>query len=485
MAFERRSLDELLVWTGLLLLAIFTMPLAVYFTWHISNAAHHSLAERAGTLGRNVAAESVNPLLVHDRLALHDRLLKAVESEAEARYMVIADPEGRPVAHTFPRGCPAGLRDIWEQANRGEARFRSSEGPMVDVAVPILDGRLGTVHVGMSRRAAVQTTRRTLAVMSATLALALASLLVGSRFIASKVCRPLHRLEAEVSLLPERSEGFRAQEIGGTREVRSLAEKFSSMLHRQRALEREREQTTERIAHTERLAALGTMAAGLAHEINNPLDGMLECVRFLNVDPHRSERWNKFSPMIEEGLTRISRVMSGMLTFARTGREIRLAPHAMGDLLNSALVLVEPKLQQMNVKLAWKKPGGCVCLCDRDAASQAILNIVLNAAEAAADNDSGAAVRLEAFCGPEDVYLMIEDSGPGVPQHLKESIFDPFVTTKPRDRGTGLGLAVSRQLIRAVGGDIILCEERSELGGAKFAVRFRRVMGTEDTCDAQ
>lgn len=483
MAFERRSLDELLVWTGLLLLAMVTLPLAIYFTWHMSNAAHYSLAERAGTLGRNVAVESVHPMLVNDRLALHDRLMKALESEAEAFYVVIADPQGQPVAHTFARGYPARLRSIWDQANRGVARFRSSEGPMMDVAVPIMDGRLGSVHVGMSRRAAAQTTRRTLAVMSVALALALATLLGGSRFVAAKVCRPLHRLEAEVALLPERSDGLRAQEIGGTREVRSLAAKFSDMIERQRGLEREREQTIERMVHTERLAALGTLTAGLAHEINNPLDGMLECVRFLSADPHRSERSKKFYPMMEEGLNRISRVMSGMLTFARTGREVRLAPYPMRDLLSSALVLVEPKLQQMNVKLAWKKPGGCVCLCDRDAASQAILNIVLNAAEAAAESEVPT-VRLDAFCAPEDVYLMIEDSGLGVPDDLRERIFDPFVTSKPRDRGTGLGLAVSRQLIRAVGGDIILCEERSELGGAKFAVRLRRVMGTEDTCDA-
>ncbi len=79
------------------------------------------------------------------------------------------------------------------------------------------------------------------------------------------------------------------------------------------------------------------------------------------------------------------------------------------------------------------------------------------------------------------VYLYVEDSGPGIPDELRERIFDAFFTSKPMGRGTGLGLSVSRQLIRAVGGELELVQERSDLGGAKFLIRLPKIDNSGET----
>ena len=250
------------------------------------------------------------------------------------------------------------------------------------------------------------------------------------------------------------------------------------MVRRLKSLEQERATNMDRMVHAERLAALGELAAGLAHEVNNPLDGMLECVRFLDVDPEKSERASKYYPMLEDGLGRISKAMHGMLTFARMGQRVSLETCPVADLVGSQIMLVQPRLEESHVRLTWHEPGWCVCRCDRQGLAQAVLNLVLNAAEAASESPDPH-VQIEAYCDSELVYLAVEDSGPGVPEELRLRVFDPFFTTKPRGKGTGLGLSVSRQLIRAAGGDVELSPKPGSLGGARFVIRLPRVSGVE------
>jgi len=88
-------------------------------------------------------------------------------------------------------------------------------------------------------------------------------------------------------------------------------------------------------------------------------------------------------------------------------------------------------------------------------------------------------VLIEAKCDSQMVYIAVEDSGPGIPEDIREKIFDPFFTTKPSGKGTGLGLSISRQLVLAVGGELELSKECSRLGGARFLIRIPKALNKE------
>jgi len=227
------------------------------------------------------------------------------------------------------------------------------------------------------------------------------------------------------------------------------------------------------MVQSERLAALGELAAGLAHEIHNPLDGMQECLRFLEQDPGKSARAEKYYPMLRAGLDRIARVMREMLTFARSGRNISVEVCRVGQVLEELELLVRENMKGRKVRLSWPKPGGCACLCDPQGLAQAGLNLILNAAEAVAVSPDPQ-VRVDAACDSDWVYISVEDNGPGVPPELRERIFEAFFTTKPFVKGTGLGLSVSRQLIRAAGGELELSRDGGSLPGARFVIRLPR-----------
>lgn len=235
------------------------------------------------------------------------------------------------------------------------------------------------------------------------------------------------------------------------------------------------EQTSldRRMIHAERLAALGELAAGLAHEIHNPLDGMMECINYLEKDPDKSARAAKYYPMIQEGLDRIARVMREMLTLAHSGQNVHIEPCNLADTFESLTLLVDPLISGKKVRVTWDNPHNYTCLCDRQGLTQALLNLVLNAAEAA-EGTADSQVLIKTDCGPHRIDIFVEDSGSGVPEELRGRIFDPFFTTKPAGQGTGLGLSVSREMLRTIGGDIELLPESGTLSGARFVIRLPR-----------
>jgi len=477
-AVSRWTLAQLVGWGGGLALVALFVPVGLYLAREATHSEEQRLADWGLSLGRTLAGQITDAVLLGDRLGLHDSLAKAARGAVQVRYIAVADARGDVVAHTFEGGFPLALAERWRAGGGGEFRFRVAEGPWLDVSVPLLWGQAGTLHVGLSRAEVVRARVRATWAAGAALFLALGMALVGARVVASRVSLPLRRLEAVVSRYPGDRDWEQARRVGGTREVVALADRIAAMGQRLQELEAEQAATRERMVHAERLAALGELAAGLAHEIHNPLDGMLECLRYLEADPAKSARGEKYYPMMRDGLQRIARVMQGMLALAKWGQTVVVGTCLVREVMEALELLVRAQLKGRRVALSWRAAGECSCVADRDGLGQAVLNLVLNAADAV-EGRPDPAVRVEATCDARWVYVTCEDNGPGVPEDVRDKVFVPFFSTKPRGKGTGLGLSVSRQIIRACGGEIELSPEPSSLGGARFTIRLPKVACAE------
>ena len=474
MIVNRWTLDQLLKWIGAIVLVVMFVPMGLYLTSKVSSSTEQRLAKRGQGLVKSIAVQIVDPLLLDDRLTLHDLLHKAASADSNVRYLCIESPQGTVVSHTFDEGYPSALTDFWGAKRESLIRFRNENEPLFDISAPILSGQLGYLHLGMSRTKALKVTDQLLWLMGIVLTGAMATILIGSHLVAAKVSKPLRQLEAEVLRFSEKPQTRVITHISGIRELDSLSKCFSQMVQSLQALERERAATQQRMIHTERLAALGELAAGLAHEIHNPLDGMLESVRYLENDSEKSQRAEKYYPMLKDGLERIARVMQQMLTFARSGQKISLEPCRVTEIVEVLGMLVQPHLDGRKMRLTFHDMGSCVCLCDKQGLQQAGLNLILNAVEAA-EQSPDPQVRIEVNYDSQWIYLSVEDTGPGVPEEMRERIFEPFFTTKPIGKGTGLGLAVSQQFIRAAGGDLELRSTPGKLGGARFVIKLPKV----------
>ena len=224
--------------------------------------------------------------------------------------------------------------------------------------------------------------------------------------------------------------------------------------------------TRARLAQTEKLAALGQLAAAVAHEVRSPLavirsaaQGLAESV------PRDDEEGRRAYAFITTEIDRLGNVVNSLLAFARPLR-VEARSVSVHELFDRALLLAHEELQGKALRVRRdESPLLPEVRADGDLICQVLLGLLANAAEAA---PSGGEVALAAAAADGGVEIAVADSGPGVPPELRARIFEPFFTTRPR--GTGLGLAVARQIVEAHGGRIEVGERTG--GGARFTLRL-------------
>ena len=199
-----------------------------------------------------------------------------------------------------------------------------------------------------------------------------------------------------------------------------------------------------RLRQAEHLAALGTMASGLVHEIKNPLASICGAVEFLKESKLVAEEGKALLEILARESTRLDKLVSDFLLFARPGKGI---PEKVN--LKNLLEEIEEELSLQNKEFSLRLalPQGLCLLADKDRLKQIFLNLIQNALEAGEGR-----VKIKIWANPEKGEIFIKDNAGGIPAEIQERIFEPFFTTKPQ--GTGLGLAVVYSLVKNWGGTV-------------------------------
>jgi signal transduction histidine kinase len=230
----------------------------------------------------------------------------------------------------------------------------------------------------------------------------------------------------------------------------------------------ERLQQSQRQAlRAEQLAAVGQMAAGLAHELRNPLTSMKLLVQAAAEHNAAHALSRRDLGVLEEEITRLERLIQTFLDFARPPH-LEKQTFAIQSMLEQLVDLVSARAEQQDIRLQTELPSEPVVVrADRGQIRQVVLNLLLNAFEAVAQGGE-VRVRLGALSSERWLTLRVEDTGPGLPPRLGQEIFEPFVSTK--ETGLGLGLSICKRIVEAHGGEID-GGDRPE-GGAWFTVRL-------------
>ena len=450
----------------------FTLAVVLFGTLNIvvvGHLAYEALRveqdRRLDFVARLLAQRVTRPLLVDDRLGLQKLIEESRNLDPDLAYVVVRSRDGSTQAVSAYKDAAENLKQPGSERDAHAYR---------QVSAGILEGRLGDVFVGVDEESLRRPLASVVYAIAAMVLVFLAAGFVGAVFVAQSVTRPVNSLVRFTS-------DFRLDSplpslaVETRDELAQLAEQLGSQAKRLQEFHAEARTRERQLARVEHLATVGRLAAGVAHEIRNPLAGIrsgLERLLRLSGDGEDSRR---YATVLREAISRIERTVQGTLDFARAS-EVTVETVDLAEVLERALVLAAPQLEQNRVGLVRDVPA---CLpqvaADRARLQQVLLNLILNACDAM---PGGGELRIVAQPAGKEVWMEMSDTGPGVPAEAAGRLFEPFFTTKPMGKGTGLGLAVSRAAVREMGGDLELVAGVGSTSGATFRLRLTAQGGT-------
>ncbi|MCP3905262.1 MAG: HAMP domain-containing protein [Planctomycetes bacterium] len=341
---------------------------------------------------------------------------------------------------------------------------------------------------------AVATARKQL--VWATLVLVLITGLVAALVIRSVVLRPVQKLREGTRRIARGDLDTRI-DVGGGHELAQLADAFNGMVEDLRTAQAEvtewsqklEEKVSEKtealqraqhqVLHMEKMTSLGKLSASVAHELNNPLSGMLTYARLIRreladqpLEPQARKDLDQYAGVIDKECKRCGEIVTNLVAFARRGGA-RMDRVDLGKVIEHSLLLVRHHLRISGVHLETELPWqDRVIVADADQLEQALVALLVNAVEAMESSSEGErnlTVRLRVDA--DEASIEVRDTGPGIPADVLPDIFEPFFTTK-QESGSGLGLSVVFGIAHRHGGTV---EVETDPGrGTTFRLRVPR-----------
>jgi two-component system NtrC family sensor kinase len=404
-------------------------------------------------------------------------ILDVMNRDPRISYIVILDTSGRVLSHSDIKEYgkiytdPVTSRALTASETLTQTFVDKDNNEILDVAAPmrISTKYWGVCRVGMSlaglKQQITELRNRIGSMVSIFLLL---SLLVIS-IIGKKLTNPLVKLSQAMDRITETGDLDVEQFSPKPRkdEIGMLQNSFSWMLKRLRKASEERLKLMDLSLRAEKMASIGLLASGVAHEINNPLGGIILCFKNLTETKMEDDARKQHIEVIQSGLHKIQYTVKDLLNFARSS-PMKKETASINELLEESLKLADYLMGKRNIRIVRRlKPNLPQIHVDPSRVCQVFLNIIINAVQAMGDNG---VLTLTSDISKDFCWVKVSDTGPGIDPRLKGKIFDTFFTTKGQSSGTGLGLAVSRIFINQHGGTIEVVSEKKD--GAAFIIKL-------------
>lgn len=256
---------------------------------------------------------------------------------------------------------------------------------------------------------------------------------------------------------------FSKIEVLNTRdEMQQVMEAFNTMV-------RELEKRQDQLVQSQKLSSIGTLAAGIAHQLNNPLNNIsTSCqIAMSEFDGGDPEFLQRMLHNVDQETNRARDVVQGLLEFSRE-REFERRPAALATVVGRAVSLVNSQVPSL-IELSVSVPEDLVLPMDTQRMQEVFLNLIINASQAISGSGS-IRISAEILAETDEVLICVRDTGPGIDPQIQDRLFDPFFSTKEEGQGTGLGLSITYGIIQKHEGSISVESKPGE--GALFSIRL-------------
>jgi two-component system, NtrC family, sensor kinase len=449
----------------------------------IFTSLEHEMEHRGVFMSEIISQQAVNFILYDDIVALNVLIDEVKASDEAIEYILVCDPDCNVIAHTFSTPMPLELNDVHARRSDNKEilseyiRFKGSDKVIRDISIPLLEGSIGFVRLGITEDIIDQSLAKATRALLGMILILIVISLVGTFIFSYLVTSPIKEIGSIAQQLnmqtikdkrvsfakryPEKAASF--MNLLPDDEIDILVAKFNEMVFRLQQAYEELEEAQKKLIQSEKLASIGTLAAGVAHEINNPLAGIINCVARMKRHPENLQESRKYLDLMEEATGNVETVIRKLLDFARQPaiekKSVKIEP-----VVRNAMALAGHNLENNNISIHFQNnTRENYVWANQNQLEQVMLNLIINGMDAINeskknDENMKGEIRIEAKVLNDERGIKIEvyDNGIGIPQENMNKIIDPFFTTKEVGKGTGLGLSVSLNIIRDHNGEMII-----------------------------
>ena len=285
--------------------------------------------------------------------------------------------------------------------------------------------------------------------------------------VSRRITRPLEHLSRAVGKVAKGDFDVNV-DINSRDEIGELSNSFNEMAGELKERESSLQTAQHALVQSEKMAAVGTLSAGLAHEVKNPLSAVLGYAQLSKRKLDQPEALAKHLDIIETETRRCNEIISNLMQFSRQEKGDH-SEISVNDVVEKSMKIVDHQLSLKNVRIESNLAADLPLIFgNANQLQQVLMNLMINAQQAIGED--GGTVDLETQVRSQSVLITVSDTGPGMDDDVAKKIFEPFFTTKPAGKGTGLGLSVTYGIIKDHGGDISV--HRASSGGAKFVIEL-------------
>ncbi len=462
-----------------------------------SNAMEDELGKRENFIAQSIAKQSIDPILYDDLITLQNIVNETNKIDLAINYIFILDGDQKVLAHSFAENVPPQLisANIIDDNAEYSLRLIELSGAekvfIRDIALPIMDKSLGVVRIGLEETGINLEVNKTISNFLLMVLVFLVTGIVGAFIFSYIITNPIKIISNTADKIDLASFhnhkrlriSIRNKKLSKLKylfstedEIDLLARKFNGMIERLENTYDELRTTQSSLLQSEKLASIGTLVAGFAHEVNNPIAGLQNCVRRIAENPGNIEQTKKYVKLMNDATDRVENIITNLLNFARK-EEINFETVDLSSVIENALLLSGYQLEQTKIIVENNVNQRYLVSGSQNHLGQVLLNIILNSIDAinqkiSLNPDSPRRISFSSSTDKSHVFLNIEDSGIGIENDKIDKIFDPFFTTKETGKGTGLGLSVSYNIIQQHNGELKVRSEYNK--GTVFTIILPR-----------
>jgi two-component system, NtrC family, sensor kinase len=435
------------------------------------------LQQRGMSISRMISYRAVDYLLYDDRVALNRLVDEIIIADPSIEYIIILNRYNEIFAHTFEGMVPSDLLSINSTDNTkittSHIMPKGSRNLIRDIAIPLFDGKVGTVRVGMTEENISRTLNQAGTTMIGMVAAFFIIGLLGIFGFSYMVTHPVQSIGRiaegiDFASIKDKQINFavrypkpldRAMSHLPMDELDTLVERFNEMVFRLENAYDKLEHAQKNLVQSEKLASIGTLASGVAHEVNNPLAGMMHCIERMLHKPDDKESNRQLLLLMQDAAQKVDKVVNNLLNFARQSDHVH-ENVKITDILSNALLLASHKLEKHRITIDQKHQDEDIMVKgNKNQLEQVMLNLVLNSVDAISeklkeDNYFQGKITFLSQIEGTSACIYVQDNGAGISDENLTKVIDPFYTTKTVGKGTGLGLSISLNIMKEHNGEL-------------------------------